>query len=158
MIYRLRSGVSLRENEQGGFLVTSRPLRTVRLNPALVSLMRRMMRETDGISAATVAETRALETLAKGGFVEKSWRTVPDADDLPYVSVIIPVKDRADDLRNCLLSLAELDYPQNRLEVIVVDDGSSDKTPLVARNLGATLVESGAVGGGPAAARNKGAG
>ncbi|MEJ2200740.1 MAG: mycofactocin biosynthesis glycosyltransferase MftF, partial [Desulfuromonadaceae bacterium] len=80
-----------------------------------------------------------------------------DQGVLPRVSIVIPVNDRPVDLRTCLLSLAQLDYPQDLLEVIVVDDGSSDSTPQVAVELGAKLVESGLVGGGPAAARNKGA-
>jgi len=156
MIYRIRSGVSIRENDQGGFLVASRPLRTVRLNAPLLALVRRMARE-DGVTAASEAESRALEALAKGGFVEKTWQALADGADLPSVSVVIPVKDRAEDLRNCLRSLAELDYPEEKIEIIVVDDGSRDETPSVARELGAVLVASGAVGGGPAVARNKGA-
>lgn len=156
MIYRIRSGVSIRENEQGGFLLAARPLRTVRLNAPLLALVRRMEQE-DGVTASSEAESRALEALAKGGFVEKTWQALVDGADLPSVSVVIPVKDRADDLRNCLCSLADLDYPEEKLEVIVVDDGSRDETPSVARELGAVLVPSGAVGGGPAAARNKGA-
>jgi mycofactocin system glycosyltransferase len=76
---------------------------------------------------------------------------------LPAVSVVIPVKDRAEELRECLTSLQQLDYPRHRLEIVVVDDGSSDNTTAVARELGAVLVESGAVAGGPALARNQGA-
>ncbi len=155
MIYRLAEGIDIQASPEGGFLVASRPLRMVRLNAPLLSLVRRMT--TDGVSPASEAEARALETLAKGGFAKRYWQPLKDADLLPTVSIVIPVKDRAEDLRNCLVSLATLDYPQDKLEVIVVDDGSSDATPDVAVRLGAVLVESGAVGGGPAVARNKGA-
>lgn len=154
MIYWLAEGISIEESAQGSFLVASRPLRMVRLNPALAKLVQRM---EEGVKPATAAETKVLESLVKSGFAERSWQGLSDLATLPTVSIVIPVKDRAADLRNCLTSLAQLDYPKDKLEVVVVDDGSSDATSAVARELGALLLESGAVGGGPALARNKGA-
>jgi GT2 family glycosyltransferase len=44
--------------------------------------------------------------------------------DLPRFSVVVPTYDRPRELRRCLAALAELDYPTDRFEVIVVDDGS----------------------------------
>lgn len=154
MNYRLAKGISIEEGQEGGFLYATRPLRLVRLNRPLLQLARRLRQES--VTPASEGETKALETLARRGFVEREWPVLAE-DELPRVSVIIPVKDRAADLRNCLNSLAALDYPAALLEIIVVDDGSSDATPEVARELGARLVHSGAVGGGPAAARNRGA-
>lgn len=46
----------------------------------------------------------------------------------PSISVIIPTFNRPDKLSACLGALAKLDYPRNRFEVVVVDDGSP--TPL----------------------------
>ncbi len=46
----------------------------------------------------------------------------------PLVSIIIPVRNRPKDIKACLESLAQLRYPQERLEIIVVDDSSSDNT------------------------------
>ncbi|HEX2028216.1 MAG TPA: glycosyltransferase [Nitriliruptorales bacterium] len=43
---------------------------------------------------------------------------------LPLVSVVIPVRDDPDGLRRCLRALAAQDYPPDRLEVLVVDNGS----------------------------------
>ena len=40
----------------------------------------------------------------------------------PLVSVIIPTRNRVDALKRCLTSLGALSYPENRLEVIVVND------------------------------------
>ena len=40
----------------------------------------------------------------------------------PLVSVIIITKDRRDDLKKAIESLQELDYPQDRLEVVVVEE------------------------------------
>ncbi|RNC63967.1 MAG: glycosyltransferase, partial [Desulfuromonadales bacterium] len=62
---------------------------------------------------------------------------------LPTVSVVIPVKDRAEELKRCLGSLSCLTYPREKLQIIVVDDGSSDDSAEVARQAGARVVSSG---------------
>lgn len=154
MIYWLADGIRIETCVQGSFLVSSRPLRMVRLNQALLKLVERM---DEGIQPESAAEVKVLESLVKSGFVERRWQGLKDLEILPTISIVIPVRDRAEDLRNCLTSLQKLDYPDDLLEVVVVDDGSSDNTPQVAQELGALLLESGVTGGGPALARNKGA-
>jgi cellulose synthase/poly-beta-1,6-N-acetylglucosamine synthase-like glycosyltransferase len=42
----------------------------------------------------------------------------------PYVSVVVPTRARPQFLRNCLESLLKLDYPSDRYEIIVVEDGT----------------------------------
>jgi len=42
----------------------------------------------------------------------------------PFFSIVIPTHNRPKQLANCLKSLSHLDYPRDRFEVIVVDDGS----------------------------------
>ncbi len=54
-------------------------------------------------------------------------------DRIP-ISVIVPVKNEADNLRRCLPALSWAD------EVFVVDSGSSDETEEVAREHGARVV------------------
>ena len=46
----------------------------------------------------------------------------------PSFSIVIPTYSRPGQLRECLLALSALEYPRDRLEVIVVDDGR--QTPL----------------------------
>ncbi len=48
-------------------------------------------------------------------------------------SVIIPSFNRADEIRELLASLQQLDFPRERFEVIVADDGSTDNTAEVVR-------------------------
>jgi len=58
-------------------------------------------------------------------------REVGLADDALSVSVIVPAYDEAVVLENCLSSILTSDH--HDLEVIVVDDGSTDDTLLIAR-------------------------
>lgn len=75
---------------------------------------------------------------------------------LPSVSIVIPTYGRPRQLAECLGSLARLDYPRDRVEVLVVDDGGS--TPLdelvasFRSEVRITLIRQ--VNAGPAAARN----
>jgi len=47
---------------------------------------------------------------------------------LPSVSIIIPTLNRKEVLKEALFSLNKVDYPRDRLEVVVVSDGSTDGT------------------------------
>lgn len=51
---------------------------------------------------------------------------------LPFVSVIVPTYNRKPYLREILDSLAGQSYPDDRFEVIIVDDGSTDDTATIA--------------------------
>jgi cellulose synthase/poly-beta-1,6-N-acetylglucosamine synthase-like glycosyltransferase len=44
------------------------------------------------------------------------------------VSIIVPAYNEEDVISECLNSLVNLNYPKNRYEIIVVNDGSTDKT------------------------------
>jgi cellulose synthase/poly-beta-1,6-N-acetylglucosamine synthase-like glycosyltransferase len=50
------------------------------------------------------------------------------SDDLPLVSVIVPVRDGESTIGDCLDSILATDYPEDRREILVVDNGSSDGT------------------------------
>lgn len=47
---------------------------------------------------------------------------------LPFVSVIVPVFNEEQIVRECLVALLNVDYPANRREILVVDNGSTDRT------------------------------
>ncbi|MFB2556669.1 glycosyltransferase family 2 protein [Herbiconiux liangxiaofengii] len=57
----------------------------------------------------------------------------------PTISVVIPVRDDADGLRRCLAALAR--QTVRPLEIVVVDNGSSDDSAEVARAAGALVVD-----------------
>jgi GT2 family glycosyltransferase len=69
--------------------------------------------------------------------------------------VVVPTSNRADYLEVALASLAEQDLGDNAYEVIVVDDGSGDRTPAVIEAAGVRSIRRDAPQG-PNAARNTG--
>ncbi|HMG76758.1 MAG TPA: glycosyltransferase [Pyrinomonadaceae bacterium] len=78
---------------------------------------------------------------------------------LPSFSIIIPTYSRPEQLAACLEAIARLDYPRERFEVIVVDDGSLSPSESVVASF-SSRIEAKSLRehhAGPAAARNKGA-
>lgn len=74
----------------------------------------------------------------------------------PVVSIIIPTYNRPERLAACLEAITQLDYPAERFEVIVVDDGSpSPLDKIVAQFSNVKLFVQ--KNSGPAKARNRGA-
>lgn len=49
----------------------------------------------------------------------------------PFVTVIIPVYNGGQTINLCLEALQQLDYPKQQCEIIVVDNNSTDDTPLI---------------------------
>ncbi len=65
-----------------------------------------------------------------------------DQQSKPFISVLIPVYNGATTIGPALDSLAAQDYPADRYEVIVVNDGSTDDTAkVVAERLGLLYIE-----------------
>ena len=54
--------------------------------------------------------------------------------ELPSVSVIVAARNEEKNIFSCLESLNNLIYPANKLEVIIVDDASNDKTFSIIRD------------------------
>ncbi len=49
-------------------------------------------------------------------------------EDFPKASVIVAARNEEENIVRCLESLDKLIYPENKLEIIIVDDNSTDKT------------------------------
>jgi len=58
-----------------------------------------------------------------------------EASNLPFVSVIIPAFNEANNIGSCLEALQNLDYPRERYEIIVVDNGSTDETVVISQRI-----------------------
>jgi chlorobactene glucosyltransferase len=54
-------------------------------------------------------------------------------EDLPVVAVIVPARNEVDNIDTCLDGLLQQLYPREKMQVIVIDDGSTDGTPQAAR-------------------------
>jgi hypothetical protein len=80
---------------------------------------------------------------------------VPQPKVLPSISFVIPVRNDARRLRDCLRTIVENEYPSDLVEIVVVDDGSTDGSGLVAGEFGATVLTR--ASGRVAALRNAGA-
>jgi glycosyltransferase involved in cell wall biosynthesis len=74
----------------------------------------------------------------------------------PYLSVIVPAHQGESVLPQSLGALAASDLPRDDWELIVVDDASTDETPLVAARTADTIVRLAGRPRGPAYARNRG--
>jgi cellulose synthase/poly-beta-1,6-N-acetylglucosamine synthase-like glycosyltransferase len=74
---------------------------------------------------------------------------------LKLISVIVPAYNAEETIESCIKALLNQSFPKKRYEVIVVDDGSTDKTCQVASKYPIRIVKQ--RHSGPAAARNFGA-
>jgi GT2 family glycosyltransferase len=81
------------------------------------------------------------------------------SQDRTDVSVVVPTHRRPRSLKRCLIALTGLDYPRDRFEVVVVDDGGDGTTERVAADFAGRLdlCVIAQPRRGPAAARNSGA-
>lgn len=75
------------------------------------------------------------------------------------ISVVIPTRDRAEQLLRCVRAIAAADPPATGVEVVIVNDGGGglDADALAAAAGGATVLVLDQAPAGPAAARNRGA-
>lgn len=87
----------------------------------------------------------------------------PDAAGRRKVSVVIPARNEAKRIGRVVSAVLKQRSVETDIEVLVVDDGSTDDTAAIARDAGARVLSLGpdrsarGRGGNPAAARNRGA-
>ncbi len=62
----------------------------------------------------------------------------------PTLTILIPAYNEADVIRRKLENTVSLDYPKDKLQILVIDDGSTDGTPDIVREFatrGVTLIQ-----------------
>lgn len=74
----------------------------------------------------------------------------------PYLSVIVPVRNGIDVLQRSLSALRDSDVSEERWELIVVDDGSTDETSTMAGQYANLVIRLEGKAHGPSYARNRG--
>lgn len=65
-------------------------------------------------------------------------RAAPSPREWPGVSILVPAHNEEIVMAGTLESLLHLDYPQDRMEIIVIDDSSTDRTRRVIEHMMAT--------------------
>ena len=78
--------------------------------------------------------------LAGIGRLHRGWSAPAEPGEPPHVSLIVAAYQEAPVIGAKVANLRALDYPSDRLEVIVSCDGSTDGTPALAREAGADIV------------------
>jgi len=61
--------------------------------------------------------------------------------DFPFVSLLVAAKNEETVISNLVKMLCDLDYPKTRYEVWVIDDHSTDRTPVLLDKLAAEYVQ-----------------
>jgi mycofactocin system glycosyltransferase len=147
LAYGLRESVTYHERDGAPILILNFPLKVVVLASEWKGVLRLF---SNGNFLALEKITSQLEhldpdkienfldDLVRKGFLER--KGVSALREYPLVSIIIPVRNRPDEIRACLSSLHRLDYPLQKIEIIVVDDASSDHTPDVVAEFPVTLI------------------
>jgi cellulose synthase/poly-beta-1,6-N-acetylglucosamine synthase-like glycosyltransferase len=69
-------------------------------------------------------------------FFSEKKRLAKKPKKLPKVSVLIPAYNEEENIKMVIESLKKCEYPKNKLEIVVVDDGSTDDTYKVAKECG----------------------
>lgn len=76
----------------------------------------------------SIHSLRILFTRLRSGACETLTR---DRDDWPFVSLLVAAKNEESVVGNLVKNLCNLDYPSERYEVWVIDDDSTDNTPIL---------------------------
>ena len=131
--YRLASNIKLTQTENGGIVaLCDYPLRVIPLNPSLARLLSLCTEERTCEQLATLMHQplKRIEALCD----QLRWKSLLEAGPIvppttwPAISIVIPSYNRAKKLERCLHALFALDYPHFLIEILVVDDASTDNT------------------------------
>jgi len=145
--YRLRESVRLEPGPDGEWrVVCESPLNVLRINESALDFSDAT---SQGASVADLAAEVGAPRSAFSGSASvsvaggsRSGRVAAETGFTPSVTVIVPTRDRVSDLEECMGALRGLDYPGDRIELVVVDDGSADPAAVaeVAARHGARLL------------------
>ena len=58
---------------------------------------------------------------------------------LPFISFIVPAKNEEHNIERCLCSILSVDYPKDKFEIILLDNGSTDRTVEIAKGRGVNV-------------------
>jgi len=79
---------------------------------------------------------------------------VPVAKKIPSVTFLVPAFNEEKNIENCLNHLLNLDYPKNKMKIIVINDGSTDRTVEIVKKFKGVILLNKKIRGGKADALN----
>lgn len=82
-----------------------------------------------------LAYTLLMLVYARGWRGRKSPAAAAVQGSLPSITIVIPARDEAANIGLCLRSILAQPYPAGKLEILVIDDFSSDDTAAIAERL-----------------------
>ena len=68
-------------------------------------------------------------------YKSKEYQT--EISDLPSVSILVSARDEEENIARCIKSLVKLEYPNEKLKILIGDDESSDNTLAIAQDFSA---------------------
>ncbi len=159
--FSLTRNTSLEINSQGFFVTSKSPIRSLRINQTLFSILQKIQ-EGQEISEILLQFPEINEGQLLSVLLSLTYRgyyqieSTSELIEYPKVSIIIPAHHISPDLVECINSLTRLDYPQEKIEVLIVQDGMTSNTTLDHKglNINHIVLEKSQ---GPATARNAGA-
>ena len=86
-------------------------------------------------SVSAIAWTHAAYPLAAAAVARLRPKRVRKGDQAPTVSVIVAAHDEENVIERRLRNLLELDYPADRVEIVVASDESGDRTDEIVRSI-----------------------
>ncbi len=147
LVYRLRRSTRYCEREGLVYLVSRFPLKATILHPSWKRAFDLLSEKEELSFEEILGQAKArnpsrlrvfLNDLVRKGYLEMEG--LPGLSEFPPVSIIIPVRNRPEEIAACLNSLRTLEYPSERLEIIVVDDASEDRTRSVVSRFPVRLI------------------
>ena len=74
------------------------------------------------------------KNIKRSVFSQSNEKIISD-DKLPALDILVAARDEENVIERLVERLFNLDYPINKLNIYIIDDGSSDKTPLILERL-----------------------
>ncbi|KUO77133.1 MAG: hypothetical protein APF81_21485 [Desulfosporosinus sp. BRH_c37] len=124
ILYHLAKQVTLHTEPNGGSLFISHPQRIIKLSSGGVVALGQLCGQDQALVSGIDPRIKEFAVnLENQGVIVRQFPPMSE-ELLPFVSIVIPTYDRPQKLISCLNSLLTLDYPIDKLEIIIVDDAS----------------------------------
>ena len=72
--------------------------------------------------------------LKKGWSQLPNFRPTPSQGPFPIVTILVPARNEEENIGNLLKAIGQQQYPAEKMEVVVINDHSTDRTAMIARS------------------------